>query len=281
MKNIAIASGKGGTGKTSLAIALHLANVDRSRLLDCDVEEPNCHLFLQSANHSSYPVHLPIPQVDLAKCKLCGKCVRACQFNALALAGKAGVLVFEELCHSCGGCVRACPHGAISESLHQIGSVTQNLTDQGGELVTGTLTIGNASAPSVIRAVKRTKPLVDREFTIVDSPPGTACTFVAAVDGADFVILVTEDTPFGLNDLKLAIETLRNMELPFGIVINRLQQNGSLVRDYCHKKHFHILLEIPESRIVAETYAKGGTLIDAMPELTPSLRALLENCHEA
>ncbi len=280
MKTIAIASGKGGTGKTSLAVALHLANIDRSCLLDCDVEEPNCHLFLQRANHSTHPVQLPIPQVDLAKCKLCGKCIRACQFNALALAGKAGVLVFEELCHSCGGCERACPHGAITESLHQIGTVTQSLTNQGGEMITGTLTIGNASAPSVIRAVKRTKPLVDREFAIVDSPPGTACTFVAAVDGADFVILVTEDTPFGLNDLKLAIEALRNMELPFGIVINRLQQNGSLVRDYCHKKHYRVLLEIPESRIMAETYAKGGTLIDAMPELTPSLRALLESCHE-
>ncbi len=281
MKTIAIASGKGGTGKTSLAVALHLANVDRSRLLDGDVEEPNCHLFLQSANHLSHPVESPIPQVDQAKCKLCGKCVRACQFNALALAGKAGVLVFEELCHSCGGCVRACPHGAITESLHQIGVVTQNLTNQGGELVTGTLTIGNASAPSVIRAVKRTKPLVDREFIIVDSPPGTACTFVAAVDGADFVILVTEDTPFGLHDLKLAIEALRNMKLPFGIVINRLQKNTSLVKDYCHKENYRILLEIPESRSVAETYANGGTLLDAMPELMHPLRVLLENCHEA
>ena len=281
MKTIAIASGKGGTGKTSLAVALHLANVDRSRLLDCDVEEPNCHLFLQSSCQSSHMVQLPIPQVDPAKCKLCGKCVRACQYNALALAGKSGVLVFEELCHSCGGCVRACPHDAITESLHQIGTVTQALTNLGGELVTGALTIGNASAPSVIRAVKRTKPLVNREFAIVDSPPGTACTFVAAVDGADFVILVTEDTPFGLNDLKLAMEALRSMALPFGIVINRLRQNGSIVRDYCHKKHYRILLEIPESRIVAETYAKGGTLLDAIPELNFPLRALLESCHEA
>jgi len=259
---------------------MFLANMDRARLLDCDVEEPNCHLFLPSDPHSRLPVELLVPEIDLKKCRLCGKCVRACQFNALALAGKAGVVFFEELCHSCGGCVRACPHGAITESLSQIGTVSQGITKQGGELTTGTLVIGRASAPSVIRAVKSTNSLQQKEFTIIDSPPGTACTFVAAVDGADFVILVTEATPFGLHDLKLAIEALQNMNLPFGVLINRVPEGSNLVREYCMRKHYRILLEIPESRFIAETYAKGGTLLDAMPECKVQLRDLLENCHE-
>lgn len=287
MKKISIASGKGGTGKTSLAVAMFLANAERSRLLDCDVEEPNCHLFLKAQNSVRFSVELPIPQIDMDKCRLCGKCVRACQFNALALAGKAGVLVFEELCHSCGGCVRACPHGAITEIMHPIGEVSQGIVEQGGELVTGTLAIGHASAPSVIRAVKKAEPLKrdshstkEIEYTLVDSPPGTACTFVAAVDGSDFVILVTEATPFGLHDLTLAIEALQNMKLPFGVVVNRSREGANLVNDYCKQKGYRILLEIPESRLVAETYAQGGTLLDAMPEYLDVLRNLLENCYE-
>ncbi len=280
MKTIAIASGKGGTGKTSLAVAMFLANVDRARLLDCDVEEPNCHLFLPSKQHSHLPVELPVPVIDQEKCKLCGKCVKACQFNALALAGKAGVMVFEELCHSCGGCVRACPHGAITESLRQIGVVTQGLTKEGGELTTGTLTIGRSSAPSVIRAVKNSDPLQPKEYTIIDSSPGTACTFVAAVDGSDYVILVTEATPFGLNDLKLAIEALQSMKLPFGVLINRAPEGSNLVREYCIQKGYRILFEIPESRFIAETYARGGTLLDAIPKYKEQLRDLLESCNE-
>lgn len=279
MKRIAIASGKGGTGKTSLAVALFLSNVDRARLLDCDVEEPNCHLFIPAKIALSKPVLQPIPVVDKEKCKQCGNCVRACQFNALALAGKAGVLIFEELCHSCGGCILACPHGAILETSRQIGEVSQGYTGLNGELVTGILTIGHSSAPAIIRAVKNTPPIFEKEYTIIDSPPGTACTFVAAVDGADFVILVTEATPFGLHDLKLAIEALQNMELPFGIIINRSPEGANLVREYCIEKNYRVLLEIPESRLMAETYAKGGTLLDAMPDYTTKLRQLLEICN--
>jgi MinD superfamily P-loop ATPase len=187
-------------------------------------------------------------------------------------------MVFDELCHSCGACTRICPHGAIIESPVKIGEVTQALCKNGSELATGTLVIGHSSAPAVINAVKRSPSIHETEYTIIDSPPGTACTFVAAVDGSDFVLLVTEATPFGLNDLKLAIEALQNMKLPFAIIINRSQTESNLVTDYCREKGFPILLQIPESRHVAETYARGGTLLDAMPELNQPLRHLLERC---
>jgi len=275
---IAIASGKGGTGKTSLAISLLLANADRARLLDCDVEEPNCHLFLPVTilEHSS--VELPIPHVEASLCKLCEKCVRACQFNAMAMAGKAGVIVFEELCHSCGACARICPQGAIHESLVKIGEVAQSRCTNGAELVTGTLVIGHSSASAVIKAVRKTSAIQDVPFTLIDAPPGTACTFVAAVNGSDFVLLVTEATPFGLNDLKLAIEALQNMKLPFAIIVNRIQSESNLITDYAAKQGFPVWMQIPESRHVAETYARGGTLLDAMPELAQPLRELLDRC---
>lgn len=280
MKTLAIASGKGGTGKTSLAVAMFIANAEKSRLLDCDVEEPNCHLFLKQADIQTKPVLQPIPQINADLCRLCGKCVRVCQFNALAKAGKAGILVFEELCHSCGACTLACPHNAIVEIPRKIGEITQGTVQGIGELVTGTLMIGHSSAPSVIREVKKAIPMKSVDYTIIDSPPGTACTFVAAVEHSNYVILVTEATPFGLNDLKLAIEALKNMRLPFGVIINRSPIDENLVRDYCKKHDIPVVLEIPDSRFVAETYAKGGCLIDALPDLTAKLQKLMEIVNE-
>lgn len=275
---IAIASGKGGTGKTSLAVSMLLANAERARLLDCDVEEPNCHLFLRTQVAEVSSVELLVPQVNADLCRLCGRCVRACQFNALAMAGKAGVMVFEELCHSCGGCARACPFGAITERLVKTGDVTQARCESGAELVTGTLVVGRSSAPAVIRAVKKKAALESKPFTLIDSPPGTACTFVAAVDGSNFVLLVTEATPFGLNDLKLAIEALQNMAIPFAIVINRITEIENMVKTYCDRKGFQVWLQIPEDRHIAETYARGGTLLDAMPDMHEKLRQLLDRC---
>ncbi len=281
MKTLAIASGKGGTGKTSLAVAMFLANPEKTRLLDCDVEEPNCHLFLHQTELKNKPVLQAIPQINSDLCQLCGKCVRVCQFNALAKAGKAGIIVFEELCHSCGACTLACPYNAIVEVPRKIGEISQGMVSGFGELVTGTMMIGHSSAPSVIREVKKANAIMDVDYTIIDSPPGTACTFVAAVENADYVLLVTEATPFGLNDLKLAIEALKNMHLPFGVVINRSPIHENMVREYCNKQGIPVLLEIPDSRFVAETYAKGGSLIDALPDLKVKLQKLLEIVNEA
>jgi MinD superfamily P-loop ATPase len=274
--NIAIASGKGGTGKTSLAVALFLANKERTRLLDCDVEEPNAHLFLNSKLINEEKVTLPIPVIESSLCKLCGKCVRACQFNALALAGKAGVIVFTELCHSCGACSRACPHGAIKEVETEVGTISKSLIEDSYELVTGRLKIGHSAAPAVIRAVKATPPFSEKTHTIIDSPPGTSCSFVSSVSKSDYVILVTEATPFGLHDLTLAVEGIREIKLPFGVVINRIREEDNLVTRYCKENNIPVLLQIKEDRHVAETYSKGRSLLDALPHLKQELRDLLD-----
>lgn len=278
---IAIASGKGGTGKTSLAVSLFLANRDRSRLLDCDVEEPNCHLFLATRFVSRTSVEKRIPLLNPDLCKHCGKCVEACQFNALAEAGKAGILVFEELCHSCGGCTFVCPTGALHETPLKMGAITRALVAGKAELITGALAIGHTETPSLIRAVKKTRPNPEVAFTLIDAPPGTACAFAAAVEHTDFVLLVAEETPFGLHDLKLAIKALQKMEIPFAVVLNRMRPGFSSVLEFCKEKNYPLWLQIPESRAIAETYARGGTLLDAMPELEESLRLLLDQCAEA
>ena len=274
--NIAIASGKGGTGKTTLSIALFLANQERTRLLDCDVEEPNVHLFLKGEVIKEQKVTLPMPVIDNSLCTHCGKCVTACQFNALALAGKAGVIIFTELCHSCGGCALACPEGAIKEIDVEVGSLTTTLVADSAELSTGRLNIGHSAAPAVIIAVKKAKPIKEVPHTIIDSPAGTSCSFVASVSKSDYVILVTEPTPFGLHDLTLAIEGIRNIKLPFGVVINRTTSPDNLVTKYCKENDIPVLLQIEESRHVAETYSRGGTLLDALLHLKQDLRDLFD-----
>jgi MinD superfamily P-loop ATPase len=277
---IAIASGKGGTGKTSLAVSLFLANADRSRLLDCDVEEPNCHLFLKTRFVSRSSVERRIPLLNPDLCKHCGKCVEACQFNALAEAGKAGILVFEELCHSCGGCSLVCPTGALQETPLKMGAITRALVAEKAELITGALAIGHTETPTLIRAVKKKQPDPEVEFTLIDAPPGTACAFATAVEHADFVLLVAEETPFGLHDLKLTLKALQKKGLPFAVILNRMRPGFSSVQEFCKEKNYPLWLQIPESRDIAGTYARGGTLLDAMPELQESLRLLLDKCAE-
>lgn len=274
--NIAIASGKGGTGKTTFAIAFFLANQERSRLLDCDVEEPNVHLFLKGKVVKEEKVTLLMPEIDNSLCTNCGKCVTACQFNALALAGKAGVIIFTELCHSCGGCALACPEGAIKEIDTEVGSISTTLVGESSELTTGLLNIGHSAAPAVIIAVKKNKPIKEVAHRIVDSPAGTSCSFVASVSKSDYVILVTEPTPFGLHDLALAIEGIRELKLPFGVVVNRISSPDNLATAFCKKNDIPVLLQIEESRLVAETYSRGGTLLDALPHLKQDLRDLLD-----
>lgn len=273
MKTIALASGKGGTGKTSLTLALQQVLGAQLRILDCDVEEPNCHLFLHPQTVREHRAELLIPQIDPRKCKFCGACVRACQFNALALAGSQ-VLLFEELCHGCGACSLKCPHDAITEVPTLIGNISQGLTVNGVEVVKGVLKVGSASAPTVIAAVKNTAPLHPVKYQIIDAPAGTSCSFSAAVKNADFVILVTEPTPFGLNDLQLAIEAVQQMALPFGVVINRVTSRDNLVSQFCSENQYRVLLEIPESRAVAEAYSQGQTMLSALPEMRAKLQQL-------
>lgn len=270
---IAIASGKGGTGKTTLATNLAVvgAELDRSvAYLDCDVEEPNGHLFLRPTIQERKAVHLPVPHVLEDVCDHCGKCAQVCQFSALVWLGQQP-LVFPGLCHGCGACVLACPRRAIREQPREIGVVEVGVSGD-VRFVHGRLNIGEAMSPPVIRAVRAAAPAVD--WQIIDAPPGTSCPVVTAVRGCDFVILVAEPTPFGLHDLKLAVGTIRQIGLPLGVVINRADAGDARVAQYCAAESLPVLLSIPDDRRIAEAYSRGALMVTAVPEMRAALRGL-------
>lgn len=267
---VAIASGKGGTGKTTLATNLAICLAEPVRLLDCDVEEPNCHIFLKPEIRCSESVIVPFPVVDESLCNGCGECSDICQYNAI-VALKTKPLVFQSLCHGCGGCIKVCPEGAITEGTRDIGSIKVG-SARDVELIQGCLNVGETLSPPLIRAVRRRTPMDG--ITIVDCPPGTSCPLLAAVRHSDYVILVTEPTPFGLHDLKLAAETMRRLELDFGVVVNRILSRDHAVKKYCLKEQIPILLEIPDDRRIAEAYSRGQLIIEAVPELKKSLEHL-------
>ena len=259
---VAIASGKGGTGKTSVAVNLARMRGTAVQLLDCDVEEPNAHLFLASTPLGEETINLAVPDFDPDKCDACDKCVEFCQFNALASVGKTPLL-FPELCHGCGGCTLVCPQDAIREKDYRIGVIKTacagNIT-----LKSGCLDVGVSLASTLVHALK--ERMEDGITTLLDAPPGTACQAVATLRGADFVVLVTEPTPFGLHDLTLAVDTVRALGLRFGVVINRVGVGDDRVQRYCATEDIPILLEIADDRRVAEAYSRGELMVDALPE---------------
>jgi MinD superfamily P-loop ATPase len=269
---IAVASGKGGTGKTTLSAAMAFAAPGPVRLLDCDVEEPNSHFFIQPEITRTEPVHRLVPQIDAARCTGCGKCAQLCQFNAIAAVGRPP-LIFADLCHSCGGCARICPTGAITEIPREIGIL--EIGRHGTvEFVSGRMNVGQAMSPPIIRAVK--EHVAEEGLTLIDCPPGTACPFVTAVKGCEAALLVTEPTPFGLHDLKLAVETLRELKIPFGVVVNRILDEDSRISEYCLTEGLPLLLQIPDDRRIAEAYSRGQILTTVMPELQAQLATLPE-----
>lgn len=268
---IAVASGKGGTGKTTIAVNLARTVGSSVQLLDCDVEEPNAHLFLQGDLHEDAVVSIPIPEVDETLCDGCGECGRICEFNAIVTFGSAP-LVFPELCHGCGGCTMVCPLKAIHEVDKRMG-VIETLTDGNINLIQGRLDVGVAMAPPLIRAVKAR---VDTGTPVIlDASPGTSCPVVTAVKGADIVLLVTEPTPFGLHDLRLAVEMVRELGMPLAVVVNRMGVGDDRVHVYCSAEGIPILAEIPDDRRIAEAYSRGRLIVDALPEYRGLFEALL------
>jgi MinD superfamily P-loop ATPase len=249
--SIAVASGKGGTGKTTVAVGLAIV-AGRVQLLDCDVEEPNVHLFLRPEITQTEVVTIPVPQVDQQRCNLCGLCAEACQFHAIAVMGPQ-VLVFPELCHGCGACALACSEEAIREVPRQVGVVESGKAGKIG-FVHGRLNVGEPMATPVIRAVKA--HLDSQRLTLIDAAPGTACPVVEAVKGSDFCLLVTEPTPFGLSDLRLAVEVMEKLRLSCGVIINRAGEGDNATEEFCRSKELPLLGHIPLDRRIAEAYAR-------------------------
>jgi len=275
---LSVASGKGGTGKTTIAVnlALSLAKTQPIQFLDCDVEEPNAHFFLKPHLVTNRVVSIPVPEIIEEKCTYCGKCAEVCAYHALAVL-KDTVLVFRELCHGCGGCSLLCPEKAVKERGQRIG-VMEFGSSNGIEFIHGKLDIGQAMSPPLIRELK--KNMDPTKQVIIDVPPGTSCPMVEAVKGSDFSLLVTEPTPFSLNDLKLSAETLKEMRIPFGVVINRAGVGDSGVEDYCRKERIPLLMTVPLDRDIAVAYSEGIPLVEAIPDYREKFIELLARVQE-
>lgn len=258
---ISIASGKGGTGKTTIATNLALS-LGKVQVIDCDVEEPNANIFFNAEIKEREDVTVEIPEIDKGKCNYCGKCSEFCAYNALAVV-PSDVLVFPELCHSCGGCEIVCPQNAINWKKKPVGKIEHGATN-GVDFFHGLLNVGEIQAVPVIKALKKK---VDKERNvIIDAPPGTSCPVIESINGSDYCILVTEPTPFGFHDLKLAIAVVRHLYIPFGIIINRDGVGDKKVEMYCQTEKIPILMKIPHSEEIANLYSMGIPFVKKLPE---------------
>lgn len=275
---LSIASGKGGTGKTTVAVnlALALSQTHEVQFVDCDVEEPNAHFFLKPQISKSQEIYIMVPEINEEKCTYCGRCAEICAYKAIAVAKKA-VLVFPELCHGCGGCSLLCPEKAIREVGQRLGVMEIGLS-RGFSFIQGRMDIGKAVSPPLIREIKKN---VDKgKLVIIDSPPGTSCPMVESVKKSDFCLLVTEPTPFGLNDLRLSVETLRILKIPTGVVINRAGIGDHGVEEYCRQEGIPILMTLPFDRDIAVAYSEGLPIWEAKPAYREKFLELFEKVQE-
>jgi MinD superfamily P-loop ATPase len=285
---VAVASGKGGTGKTTVATGLAVAVASALagsregavRLLDCDVEEPNAHLYLKPSILSTAEAGILTPVVDYEKCNGCRRCAEVCAYHAIAVIGRE-VLIFEELCHGCGSCALNCPAGAIREELRVVGVVEEG---SAGPIAfaQGILNVGAAMATPVIRKLKGLLPERAHDgLVILDSPPGTSCPVVETLRGADYALMVTEPTPFGLHDLRMAVDVARGeLGIKVGVVINRDGVGDRGVEEYCEAEEVPVLMCIPLDRRIAEACSEGVPLPSALPEYREKFVALYRRLRE-
>ena len=274
-----MASGKGGTGKTSLAVNLALSLSGPVQLLDCDADAPNVHTLLSLNDDAVKPVYTLVPEFNQAKCTQSKKCVKFCPNHAI-FVGKNGVSFFPELCSGCGGCILACPNHAIKEGRRQLGVTYSGKTKEGVHVVYGDLNVGEPFVVPVIKAVKGQASTEPGTTVIIDCPPGVSCPMVESVHGSDYCILVTEPTPFGLHDLRLAVDTIRQLKIPLGVVVNRSGIGDRHVYSYCSSEEIPILLEIPHSRIIAELFAEGIPFVTKLTEWQPRFEVLYHTIQE-
>jgi MinD superfamily P-loop ATPase len=278
---VAIASGKGGTGKTTVTASLAAVWEGPLIAVDLDVEEPNLHLFLRPQITGDSLSYMEIPLADESKCTFCRACADICQFKAIAVVGKI-LMTFPEMCHGCGGCLAVCPEGALSPGRRELGHVLRGRTGT-TDFLMGRLRVGEAMSPPLMREVKRElRNMLDAlpADALIDSPPGVSCPAVNAVMGSDVIVLVTEPTPFGLYDFKLAVEAFKPMGKPIGAVVNRAGIEDAGVAEFCREQSIPVLCEIPYDRAIAETYSKGGIIADSSPRMRTIFQELKHSIHD-
>ena len=269
---IAVLSGKGGTGKTTVSTNLSAINKNIV-LIDADVEEPNASIFLKPVITKEEKIYVEYPVIDSEKCTLCGRCGDFCKFNAI-IPAKNTVLVFKESCHFCGGCEIVCPTEAIKYEKREIGKIIKGTTLLKNYMEYGLLNVGELSGVKIIKALKEN--IKDRELVIIDSPPGTSCATVAAVEDSDFAIIVTEPTPFGVSDMKMVVEMLREIKIPFGVFVNKAGLGDMEVYEYCEAEKIEILGEVPFDKNISSYYAKGELFTQYMPQYKEIFENLFE-----
>ncbi len=275
---ISVASGKGGTGKTFVSTSLALSIDKELVFLDLDVEEPNAHIFIKPEFHEENDVGIPVPRVDYERCDFCGVCQEVCAYNAIfAFPNTRKVVVFDELCKGCGACVVLCPQKALYEVPRPVGKMRHGRNGK-IEFYDGKLNTGEINTTYMITHIQ--KQVKEANLVIVDSPPGTSCPMIQAIKGSDFVILVTEPTPFGLFDLSLAYEVVKKMGIPAGIVINRYGIGDDRVEKFAEERKIPILLKIPFSKEIARYYSEGIPIVQVEERWKEEFRSVFEKVNQ-